>query len=119
MHYKSGALSRRVLNMYYPILCVSIIQFITVQTIIVYKFLCTYHLKGCSKRFQSQSGCMYHVRTVYSNNPNIIHKDSKNGLENEASEEDDCGLFLEHHQDDYLADAENDNVPPSAPATPP
>ena len=87
----------------------------------MYKFSCPYHLEGCSKRFRSQSGRTYHVRTVHSNNHNIIHNRNENGPENEILHDDNHGPPVEDHEDDYFMDADlwhDDDVPPSTSASP-
>ena len=74
----------------------------------MYKFLCPYHQSGCSRRFRSQSGRTYHVRSAHGDNHNIFHNQS----ENEPEDSD--------NNNDFFAAAEHrdDDVPPSAPGSP-
>jgi hypothetical protein len=75
----------------------------------MYKFSCPYHLEGCSRRFRSQSGRTYHVRTVHSNNNNILYN---------RNEDDNHELLVEGHED-HFTDAEHDDVPPPSAAASP
>lgn len=43
----------------------------------MYKFSCPHYSEGCSKRFRSQSGRTYHVRSAHDNDHNIIHNQKK------------------------------------------
>ena len=87
----------------------------------MYKFSCPYYHEGCSRRFRSQSGCTYHVRSAHSNYHNIIHHQNENGPENGPENENfyDDNLNQELPVEDYFAPpAEHHNIPPPAPESP-
>jgi hypothetical protein len=87
----------------------------------MYKCFCPYRLKGCSKRFRSQSGRTYHVRSAHGDNHNILHKQTGNEPKGEVLQEDNQELLVEGHEEDYFTDAEHrhhHDLPPSAPASP-
>ena len=83
----------------------------------MFKFSCPYHLKGCSKQFRSQSGCTYHVRSAHGDNHNILQNPSDNEPNNEALHNND-DHWHELPGEDNIVPAENDNGPPSTPASP-
>ena len=80
----------------------------------VYKFSCPYHLQGCLKQFQSQSGCTYHVQTAHGDNHNKLHNHTGNGPENEAFHDGNHNLLV-GELEGFFAAAEYDNldVPPT------
>ena len=88
----------------------------------MYKFSCPYRLEGCSKRFRSQSGRTYHVRSAHGDNHNILHKQTRNAPRGDVLQEDNQELLVEGHGEDigYFTDTEHghNDVPPSAPASP-
>lgn len=82
----------------------------------MYKFSCPHNAEGCPKRFRSQSGRTYHVRSAHNNNHNIIHtQKKKEGLR--------VGPEIENFLDNNFNDAppslaEHDDVHPPTPELP-
>jgi hypothetical protein len=76
--------------------------------------LCPYHLEGCSMRFRSQWGRTNHVRSsIHRNNNAILHNQSENG---QVTHDDNHEPPVD--EDEYFMNAEHDDVPRSAPASP-
>ena len=88
----------------------------------MFKFSCPYFDKGCSKRFRSQSGRTYHVRSAHGTNHNILNNQRENTPDNEIFHDNNQELLveLEGREDDHVMDPVGDDVPPlaSAPAQP-
>ena len=80
------------------------------------KLFCPYYLNGCSKRFRSQSGCIYHVRSAHRND-NVIHV-HKDGPGNENLQDETHELHAEGNEEHGFMDAEHDDDRLSTPASP-
>jgi hypothetical protein len=83
----------------------------------MHKLLCPYYLDGCSKRFRSQGGRTYHVRSFHSNN-NIIPNQNDNRPDDEVLHVNNHEPLVERDEEDFSMDAELDDVPPASPASP-